>query len=190
MLSEINPEVVAWLYFPDLEINLPVVRTEDNSYYLKHRFDRTRNDAGTLFADYRNTGDFSDRHTIIYGHARKDRHMFGNLKQFEDASFCEAHPHYYLYTPGHRYRMEIVAVGDTRDASPFYTLPAGEKWDELLRGMIDRSPYAFGISESPEDRYVTLSTCAYDYEEEQWLVIARIVEPDEMVETLMNDSEL
>ena len=178
VLKETNKETAAWLYHPDLEINLPVVHTDNNSFYLKHGFDGFREDSGTLFIDCRNKGDFSDLNTVIYGHARKDRHMFGNLQNYKDAEFCKDHPFFYLFIDGHRFRLEIVAAGDTTDASPFYSFPVDDTWLEQLQKIMEKSPYDFGIPITPEDHYVTLSTCAYDYEDERWLIIARIDDPE------------
>ena len=177
-LAEVNREVAAWLYQPETDMNQPVVHRGDNEYYLTHGFRGDKQKSGTLFIDARNAGDFSDRNTIIYGHARKDMLMFGKLHNYKDAAYCEAHPFLYLYVPGHRYRLEIVATGDTQDASEYYALPAGDQWYDLLQRMMDRSPWDFGIPVSTEDHYVTLSTCAYDYQDERWLVIARIDDPE------------
>ena len=187
VLKETNEEIAAWLYHPDLEINLPVVHTDNNSFYLKHGFDGSRKDSGTLFIDCRNKGDFSELNTVIYGHARKDRHMFGNLQSYKDAEFCKDHPFFYLFVDGRRFRLEIVAAGDTTDASPFYSFPVDETWLEQLLKIIEKSPYDFGIPVSPEDHYVTLSTCAYDYEDERWLVIARIDDPEGVLPSAMEE---
>jgi len=187
-LAETNKDVAAWLYHPGMGINLPVVHGRDNEYYLKRGFNRFTSQAGTLFIDYRNKGDFSDRNTIIYGHARHDLGMFGKLHYYGKAGYCEKYPFFYLYIPGQRYQLEVVATGDTKNASDYYDLPAGYYWNELLDHLIERSPYDFGIAVSPEDHYVTLSTCAYDYEDERWIVIARIVDPDGTLPALPDET--
>lgn len=67
-LTEINPDIVAWIYIEGTEINYPVVQGIDNQYYLKHLFNGKWNSSGCIFLDSRNTPDFSDRRSIIYGH--------------------------------------------------------------------------------------------------------------------------
>ena len=188
-LAKTNRDVRAWLYHPGMGINLPVVQAGDNEYYLRRGFNRFTRRAGTLVVDYRNKGDFSDRNTIIYGHARTDLTMFGKLHYYKKAEYCEQHPFFYLYVPGHRYRLEIVTTGYTKDASMYYDLPAGDYWDELVEKLMERSPYDFGIPLSPDDHYVTLSTCAYDYQDERWLVIARIDDPDGTLPAFRNNKE-
>ena len=187
-LKKQNKEIACWLYQPSTGLNLPVVHTGDNEYYLKRGFTRYHSELGTLFIDYRNKGDFSDRNTIIYGHARKDLTMFGKLHYYKKPEYCKEHPFLYMYVPGYRYRLEIVACVDTTDLSDYYNVPAGDYWEELMDKAIHRSPYGFGIQYSAEDHYVTLSTCAYDYTDERWLVIARIDDPEGTLPA-MNTSE-
>ena len=83
-LAKTNRDVRAWLYHPGMGINLPVVQARDNEYYLRRGFNRYTKRSGTLFIDYRNKGDFSDRNTIIYGHGRRDLTMFGKLHYYKN----------------------------------------------------------------------------------------------------------
>lgn len=85
-LQAINPDIVAWLRIPGV-LEYPVVRGEDNSYYLNHTVQKTYNIAGSIFLDYRNERDFSDRKNIIYGHNMKDGSMFHVLRNYQDIDF-------------------------------------------------------------------------------------------------------
>ena len=49
-LQAVNPDVAAWIRFPNPDIiDYPVVYSSDNSYYLKHTFDGTANSSGAIF---------------------------------------------------------------------------------------------------------------------------------------------
>ena len=64
----------------ETNINYPVVQTNDNEYYLGRAFDKSKNDAGWVFMDYRNDVNNLSDNTIIYGHGRLDKTVFGSLK--------------------------------------------------------------------------------------------------------------
>ena len=70
-LNQMNGDIVGWIFLEGSEINYPITQSEDNSYYLKHLFDKSSNGSGSIFLDCRNASDFTDRHSIIYGHHMK-----------------------------------------------------------------------------------------------------------------------
>lgn len=82
-LEEINPDVIAWIEIPGLEISYPVVQGRDNDYYLHHLITGENHKSGSIFMDFHNQEDLSDRNTIIYGHNMKDGSMFGTLDQYQ-----------------------------------------------------------------------------------------------------------
>ena len=75
-----NPDTVAWIQVKGTNINYPVVQTTNNTYYLNHAFDKTSNEAGWVFMDYRNDSINFDSNTILYAHSRINGTMFGSLK--------------------------------------------------------------------------------------------------------------
>ena len=79
-LKEVNNEVAGWIQVNGTNVNYPFVQTKDNTYYLKHAFDRSYNSAGWVFLDYRNSQDLTDKNNIIYAHGRYDKTMFGTLR--------------------------------------------------------------------------------------------------------------
>lgn len=99
LLAQENPEVRGWVRLADTAINLPIVKTTDNAYYLNHRFDEKKNKLGTPFIDAGNVGDFSDRHTVIYGHAMSSGSVFGSLWEYENPNYFARHPEIQLFLP-------------------------------------------------------------------------------------------
>ena len=102
-LEEINPDVIAWIEIPGLEISYPVVQGRDNDYYLHHLITGENHKSGSIFMDFHNQEDLSDRNTIIYGHNMKDGSMFGTLDQYQSQALYRNYPYFYMYVPGYIY---------------------------------------------------------------------------------------
>ena len=49
VLWEQNPDVVAWIEIPGTEVNYPVLRSEDNEYYLLHNLDGSKGYPGCIY---------------------------------------------------------------------------------------------------------------------------------------------
>lgn len=93
-LEEINPDVIAWIEIPGLEISYPVVQGRDNDYYLHHLITGENHKSGSIFMDFQNQEDLSDRNTIIYGHNMKDGSMFGTLNQYQSQALYRNYPYF------------------------------------------------------------------------------------------------
>ena len=64
-------------------INYPVVQTNNNDFYLNHSYNKSYNEAGWVFMDYRNNN-IMNKNTIIYAHSRVDGSMFHTLRNTLD----------------------------------------------------------------------------------------------------------
>lgn len=53
-LLKINNETKGWIQVNGTNINYPFVQTSNNDYYLNHSFNKSYNQAGWVFMDYRN----------------------------------------------------------------------------------------------------------------------------------------
>ncbi|MCD8363893.1 MAG: class B sortase [Lachnospiraceae bacterium] len=183
-LQEINPEIVAWLYCPDTVINYPVVHGEDNEYYLTHLVNGTSNSNGCLFIDCRNSGDFSDGNTVIYGHHMASGRMFASLVRYANQAYYEAHPIMYLSVEGKTYLLELFAGYTTTEDSSAYRMQfdTSSEFALWLKEISEKSDFTADIKLTAEDRIVTLSTCAYSFENARYVVHGRLVELDEASE--------
>lgn len=176
-LYKISRNAVAWLYAPDTEIDYVIAQAEDNDYYLHRLLDGTAAKSGTLFADYRCSADFTDWNTIIYGHHMKNGSMFAGLMDYRNPGFYEEHPVMYLYVPGKRYMLELIAGYTTNVEDMIFSVPATKtERDEILDHACKNSSFVSGITAGGGDKLVTLSTCSYVYTNARYVVIGRIVE--------------
>lgn len=180
-LGEISGNIRAWLYLPDTVINYPVAQAENNSYYLYHLADGSRNANGCLFIDCKNRDDFSDPNTIIYGHHMNSGKMFASLVKYADQSYFEEHPVFFLATEQGKYRLEIFSAYTTTYDSPAYTLKfATEKEHaDWLQEIREKSAIHKPVAVTENDRIVTLSTCAYSFHNARFVVHAKLVPIDE-----------
>ena len=171
-LWKLNSDIVAWIYCPDTQINYPVVQAEDNDYYLRRLLDGTWNIGGTLFLDYRCTSDFTGVNSIIYGHHMKSGAMFGSLVNYRSQSYYDEHPVMYLATPAGQYRVELFA-GCTINAMDDIYEP--DPLPEQVAEMTRHSTFIPNEGTATEGPILTLSTCAYDFENARYAVFGRLV---------------
>lgn len=176
-LSEMNDDYALWLYAPKTQIDYPVVLGSDNKYYLKRLFNGEKNSAGTLFIDYRNLPDLQDPNTLIYGHHMRNDSMFGTLTDYEEQAYFEAHP-YLLATNGKEiYLLEVIAGYTTTKNDHCYDIAISDENDMMnfLNTAAEKSDFQAGVDVELSDRLVTLSTCAYAFENARYILIARAV---------------
>lgn len=175
-LLEMNGDYVMWIYAPATQIDYPVVQCGDNSTYLKRMFNGEKNSAGTLFIDYRNLADLRDPNTLIYGHHMRNDSMFGALTDYGEQAYYEAHPYMLILHGGAVYLAEIFAGYTTSDSDHCYDIAISDADDmlEFVETARDKSDFISAVEILPVDRLVTLSTCAYAFEDARYIAIARL----------------
>lgn len=165
-LKAINDDVAGWLYMEGIpEISYPMVQGKDNEFYLHHTYKKESIFAGSIFVEAKNTKDFSDQNTIIYGHNMKDGSMFGNLKNYKKPEVYEKSPYFWIITPEEAYKYKIFSIYTANVGGDTYTLIKGPGKETIKYGndMRTKSNIDTGMYEFKEtDKIVTLSTCTGD----------------------------
>ena len=168
-LWEKNPQVVAWLQIPAMEsVNYPVVQGQDNAYYAHHSWEGTESDHGAIFLDYGNTADFSQVHSILYGHCMKDGTMFQPLGKWEGQSFfTNTDRTLLLFLPEETRVYEIFAVErvnalDSRVYKTDYS--SDSAWSAALAKTLQSASVKSEQVLTQDSRVLTLSTCMADME--------------------------
>ncbi len=160
-LQEINSEAIGWIEIPDTQISYPLVQTSDNEYYLTHTFSGEQNKSGSIFVETLNSADFSDLHTIIYGHNMKNGSMFAALKNYEKLSYFTAHPYVYIDLEDGSHCYQIFSCHEVEVSDTTYTIgyAADEQYEAFLESITASSLYDTGVDVDISDSVITLSTC-------------------------------
>ena len=158
-----NPDTVGWIQVKGTNINYPIVQTTDNSYYLTHAFDGSKNEAGWVFMDYRNDAVNFNQNTILYAHSRLTGSMFGSLKNILNSSWYTNKENHIirLSTPTENTMWQVFSVY-TIPKESYYITPSfnsDEAYGEFLNTMKSRSEVDFSAEVNTSDKISTLSTC-------------------------------
>ena len=158
-----NSDTVGWIEVKGTNINYPVVQTNNNEYYLNHAFDKTKNDAGWVFMDYRNDAKNFDQNTIIYAHSRYNKTMFGSLKNILSSSWYNNKNNHIIRmsTPTENTMWQVFSVY-TIQAESYYITPNFSdvnRYQTFLNTLKSRSEVQFSANLNTNDKILTLSTC-------------------------------
>ena len=172
-LASINPEYQFWLAVPGTNIDYPVVRHEDNEYYLNHNFYQEQHITGCVFADS-SAVPLAVDNTVLYGHNMKDGSMFAGLKQYGEEAFFRENPVIQIFYRGKWVECPVFScqIRHQSDAGAYGTNFMEEEWLPYLEKMGAASLYETGIIPGGDEKLITLSTC---YGKDQYLIVQALL---------------
>lgn len=171
-LLQKNSDTVAFLKVNGTNINYPVVQSTDNSYYLTHSYDKSKNEAGWVFLDYRNDINDLSQNTIIFAHGRWDTTMFGSLKNVFKNDWYNKTDNYvvHLSTPTYNSLWQVFSVYSIPTETYYLTSSFGTttSYQNFINNIVKRSKWQFNAEVNTNDKILTLSTC---YNEKEKVVL-------------------
>ena len=184
-LHEQNKDIYAWIYVPDTTVDYRVLQhPKDNNYYLNHNMDGTKGYPGCIYTEDYNRKDFSDIHTVIYGHNLKAKTMFSSLHNFEKDDFFSKEHYIYIYTQDYvfvyrifaAYEFSAIHLLDNYDYTNEYV------YADYLKQIYKTTDRVANVKEdikvTTDDKIVTLSTCTSDHDSNRrFLVTGVLVNP-------------
>ena len=162
-LKEKNSDTVGFLKVNGTNIEYTVVKGTNNSYYLKHNFNKKSNSAGWIFADYKNKVDGTDKNLVIYGHNMRDDSMFGSLKNIlnDDWHNEEENKYVTFVAENDNSIYEVFSVYQVADEDYYITTDFKDnEFNDFIKTIKSRSKFDFGVDVNENDNILTLSTCA------------------------------
>lgn len=174
-LQKKYPDVVGWIFFEDGLISYPVMQADDNSKYLYSTYDGRESKSGSIFMETTHSADFSDTHTIIYGHNMKNLSMFGRLKHYKtQAGYYDNHKYFQIFRGNEILRYQIFAYEEVGVDSFVYQ----EHFTSarvLSNRLLANSMVNPGLKIEDDDKIITLSTCTAD-DDHRFVVSAVLIE--------------
>ncbi len=167
-LMQINPDIYAWIYIPNTNVDYPVAQSGENmddSFYLTHNVYKNYQFSGTIYSEKQNARDFSDPVTVLYGHNMLNGSMFASLHNFNDKTFFDNNNTMFVFTKDKVYTYLIYSAYQYDDRHILNSFNTREETSlrEYLDSTLLQRPYYCNVREgielSTQDRILTLSTC-------------------------------
>ncbi len=193
-LLKANPDTIGWINIPNTIIDFVVVKPQegvDPEYYLHRDFYGNYSKYGTVFMDYRSSLD--SKNMIIHGHHMQDGRMFANLAYYVERgdnygiNFYKKTPVFTFNTIYEKSKWKIISVFKTntleQHGTPFIYLRGSFVSDyDFLNFVYElrvRSLINCPVDLNENDTILTLSTCAYDFDDFRIVIVARKVRDGE-----------
>ena len=164
-LRKTNEQVASWITVDGTNINYPVVKGADNSFYLNHDINGDLKFSGWTFMDYRNNIDLSDDNTVFYGHNLANKTGFGSLENVFKEDWLKNSNHYIVVLSDSGKKVYEVFSVYSIEPEVYYLQTSFDNKDEFFefeKALRDRSIYKFSTQIRKDDKIITLSTCTSD----------------------------
>ena len=184
-LNAINPDVYAWLFVPNTNVDYPVARSSrdgDDSFYLEHNIYRQYQFSGMIYSEIRNNPDMHDRVTVMYGHNMLNGSMFASLHNFEDKDFFDENNTIFVVTKDKIFTYLIYSAYtfDDRHILNSFSLNDDEVFQEYINSTLHPHSYNANVREGVElttnNKILTLSTCTSGASNTRYLVQGVLVD--------------
>lgn len=168
-----NNDYIGHLVFDSNIINLPVVQSYDNDYYLRRNFEKEYDIKGIPFIDYRCSLD--DQNIIIYGHyiRKGSKEMFTPLEKLIDNRYND-YVELKLRSSIRRYELIsiIIVDGEFENEYPFLLQNLNaDSIDKLNEFMKTDALYYSEYKIDCTDALLTLITCTNSLNDDREIVI-------------------
>ena len=172
-LREVNPDVFGWLHIPGTRISYPLVKGEDNDFYLNHTWKKEANTVGSIFLEAQNKADMTDFNTIIYGHNMDNNSMFRDLLKFDNLKFMKENPSAYVVTDNGVYRYDFFSAHKASVKSITYAMDVqtDRKKNEVIQFNLNYADVKTDYVPTVDDQLLTLSTCSRYGQTVRWVVV-------------------
>lgn len=191
-LYALNQDFVGWLRIENTNMDVQVVQSDDNDYYLRRDFYGKSSRYGCPYMDYRNDAKYLNDNTVIYGHHMTDGLMFSNLDKYKTLEGYKESPVIKFDTLYETYYFKVFAAfitnAEAQDDDGYifnFTVTdflTDERFNNFIAEVEKRSIIETGVTVQSDDKILTLVTCSNEFNEARLVVMGRMVRENEDIE--------
>ena len=178
-LLAINPDVCGWVTMDNTHIDFPILQGATNFTYINTDVYGNFALAGSIFLDSRNSRDFSDPYSLLYGHHMANGNMFGDLDLYKDEAFFRKNRTGTLILPDRTYDLEIicsmlVGASDEHIFEPQatqYNINGLLKYAEAEALFLNEDVLS-RARDTKDVQILALSTCSSEFTDARTIVLA------------------
>ena len=179
-----NDDIIGKLVIDDTDINEPILKGSDNSYYLNHNAYGEYQAEGSVYMDYRTN--IGDKKALIFGHSSPGWDVpFNELEKYYEKSFYDNHKFIRIYSDDGVDTYEIFSVHvETSDFTYMNIMISDDVYNEYLKKYQSNSMYKTDVSVGDGDNILILQTCSNhpnysNYRKKFLLVIGKKINKEE-----------
>lgn len=175
-LAAINSDVCAWVTLDNTKINYPVLQGDTNLTYINTDIYGEFSVSGSIYLDSRNSSDFSDTYSLLYGHHMEGGIMFGDLDKFKDEDFFAENGTGMLITPDGVYSLRVFAVNVVASSdSVLFDATLQKKDTEILLKYAEKKALLFEKEAAEKAvKILAFSTCSSEFTDARTVVLAAV----------------
>ncbi len=188
-LYAVNQDLVGWVKIANTNLDVQVVQSNDNDYYLNRDFYGKTSRYGCPYLDFKNDPQYLDDNTVIYGHHMTDGLVFSNLDKYKTLEGYKESPIIEYSTLYETYHFKVFAAFVSNahlddDNGQFFNFIAtdfstDEKFSGFIKEVEKRSIFKTGVNVQPDDKIITLVTCSYEFDSARLVIMGRLLRENE-----------
>lgn len=194
LLKQRNSDYVGWITLPNTELNCPIYKHTDNSFYLNMNSQKKSSKYGSLFLDCEM--DINKSNRVIYGNNAQDGMMFSTLEKLRTLKYYKENYRFKFSDGGSEEEYVIYAVfvinsKREQDDGKIYNIRMNDfadaaRVDDWVDDAKERSVIDTNIGATKFDKVITLVTICDDFDDARLVVMARAIREGETL-SITND---
>lgn len=160
VLRELSKDAVAWITVDGTNIDYPVMQGKDNNIYVNKDPYGDFSLSGSIFLDSRNSANFEDEYSLLYGHHMERGFMFGALDEYAKEGYLKKHRTGLLTTvEGQKYDINLFASMETEATEGVIFNPTEGTFGSVLAYIKSHASVCELDGVNGKTQLLALSTC-------------------------------